>query len=148
VAAFPGRILGTPQGLMIPREPAFGASRQIATIILTVGKVFPEVRAAMNIRFFEEVERLGSLLHLKVAGLERNQEPPAVKAREGSTLAWGVAGVLEPGESPPDLIYDRGDWAKEPMIRVLGPNPMSVAEKVLALSQALQVKNREKGAGK
>jgi hydroxymethylpyrimidine kinase/phosphomethylpyrimidine kinase len=146
VAAFPGRILRTPQGLMIPREPAFGASPQIAAIILTVGKVFPEVRAAMNIRFFEEVERLGPLLHLKVAGLNPSQEPPAAgKVREESTLAWGVAAVLEPGESPPDLIYDLGDWGREPMIRVLGPDPMSVVEKVLALSQALQVKNREKG---
>jgi hydroxymethylpyrimidine kinase / phosphomethylpyrimidine kinase / thiamine-phosphate diphosphorylase len=148
VAAFPGRILRTPQGLMIPREPAFGASRQIAAIILTVGRVFPEVRAAMNIRFFEEVERLGPLLHLKVAELDRNQEPPASMDREGNTLAWGVAAVLDPGESPPDLIFDGGDWGREPMIRVLGPNPMSVVEKVLALSQALQVKNREKGSGR
>lgn len=140
VAAFPGRILRTPEGLMIPRGPAFGASQHIAAVILTAGRIFPELRAAMNIRFFEDVERLGPLLHLKVAGFDRNQEPPEVKAWEGGTLAWGVASVLQAGEPPPDLIYDRGDWGKEPMIRVLGTDPMNVAAKVLALNQALLVK--------
>lgn len=140
VAAFPGRLVRTPQGLIIPREPAFGASRHIAAIILTAGQVFPQIRAAMNIRFFEDVERWGPLLHFKVAGFDRNQEPPEVKAREGGTLAWGVASVLQSGEPPPDLIYDRGDWGKEPMIRVLGTDPMNVVAKVLAINQTLQVK--------
>jgi hydroxymethylpyrimidine/phosphomethylpyrimidine kinase len=98
----------------------------------------------MNIRFFEEVERLGPLLHLKVASFDRTQEPPEVKAREGSTLAWGVASALEPGEPPPDLIYDRGDWGKEPMIQVLGSDPMSVVAKVLAINQSVELKNRGK----
>jgi hydroxymethylpyrimidine/phosphomethylpyrimidine kinase len=140
VAAFPGRLLRTPQGLIIPREPAFGTSQHIAAVILTAREVFPELRAAMNIRFFTEVERLGALLHLKVAGFDRNQEPPEVKSREGGTLAWGVASVLKPGEPPPDLIYDRGDWGKEAMIQVLGTDPMNVVAKVLALNQALLVK--------
>ncbi len=138
VAAFPGRLLWSPQGLIIPLEPAFGPSKHIASIILTATKVFPELRAAMNIRFFEEVERLGPLLHLRVAGFDRGQESPEVKAREGGSLAWGVASVLDPGEPPPDLIYDRGDWGKEPMIRVLGTDPMNVVEKVLAVNQALR----------
>ncbi len=140
VAAFPGRLLQGPQGLIIPREPAFGASRHIAAIILTVGKVFPHLRAAMNIRFLPEVEKLATLLHLKAVSFDRAQEPPEVKAREGASLAWGVAAVLQPGETPPDLICDRGDWGKEPMIRVLGTDPMNVVEKILAINQALQVK--------
>ena len=142
VAAFPGRIVKSPQGLLIPAPPVFGASRHIAAIILTAMTTHPDLRCAMNIKFFEGVEDLAPLLHLKVAGFDRSQEPPEVKAREGSTLAWGVASVLKPGAPPPDLIYDRGDWGKEPMIRILGPNPMSVAEKALALKNALQVAGR------
>jgi hydroxymethylpyrimidine/phosphomethylpyrimidine kinase len=99
----------------------------------------------MNIRYFDEVDQLGPLLHLKVAGFDRNQKPSGVEVREGGTLAWGVASVLEPGEPPPDLIYDRGDWGTEPMIRVLGTDPMSVVEKVLAINQALELKNRGEG---
>ncbi len=40
VAAFPGRLLRTPQGLVIPREPAFGASQHLAAVILTTSKGF------------------------------------------------------------------------------------------------------------
>ena len=139
VAAFPGRILKGPQGLMIPAAPAFGASRHIAAVILTAMTPHPDLRSAMNVKFFEGLEDLAPLLHLRVAAFDRRAEPPAVKAREGGTLAWGVASVLKPGAPPPDLIYDRGDWGKEPMIRILGPTPMSVAEKALALKNALHV---------
>ena len=144
VAAFPGRILCGPQGLLIPALPAFGASRHIAAVILTAMTTHPDLRSAMNVKFFEGVDDLAPLLHLRVAGFDRGAEPPEVKAREGSTLAWGVASVLKPGEPPPDLIYDRGEWGKEPMIRILGPTPMAVAEKALALKNALSAGGRLK----
>jgi hydroxymethylpyrimidine kinase/phosphomethylpyrimidine kinase len=138
VAAFPGRLLSGPQGLLIPAPPVFGASRHISAVILTAMATHPEFRSAMNVKFFEGVEDLALLLHLRVASFDRGAEPPEVKAREGGTLAWGVASVLKSGEPPPDLIYDRGEFGKEPMIRILGPTPMSVAEKALALKNALQ----------
>jgi hydroxymethylpyrimidine kinase/phosphomethylpyrimidine kinase len=138
VAAFPGRLRHGPQGLLIPAPPVFGASRHIAAVILTAMTTHPELRSAMNIKFFEGLEDLAPLLHFRVASFDRSAEPPEVKTREGSTLAWGVASVLKPGEPPPDLIYDRGDWGKEPMIRILGPTPMRVAEKALAIKNALQ----------
>jgi hydroxymethylpyrimidine kinase/phosphomethylpyrimidine kinase len=142
VAAFPGRLQHGPQGLLTPAPPVFGASRHIAAVILTAMTTHPDLRSAMNIKFFEGLEDLAPLLHLRLASFDRSAEPPEVKAREGSTLAWGVASVLKPGEPPPDLIYDRGDWGKEPMIRILGPTPMRVAEKALALKNALQVTGR------
>ena len=142
VAAFPGRIRLSPQGVLIPAPPAFGASRHISAVILTAMATHPELRSAMNVKFFEGVDDLAPLLHLRVASFDRGAEPPEVKAREGGTLAWGVASVLKPGQPPPDLIYDRGEFGKEPMIRILGPTPMSVAEKALALKNALQVAGR------
>ena len=142
VAAFPGRIMQGPQGLLIPAPPAFGASRHISAVILTAMTTHPELRSAMNVKFFDGLDDLAPLLHLRVASFDRGAEPPEVKAREGSTLAWGVASVLKPGEPPPDLIYDRGEFGKEPMIRILGPTPMSVAEKALALKNALLAAGR------
>ena len=141
VAAFPGRILKVPQGTLVPTPPAFGASRHIAALILTALKTHPHLRAAMNIRYVEGIEDLAPLLHLRLASFDRDQEPPEVKAKEGGTLAWGVAQVmqaLKPGEQPPDLIGDRGEVGKEAMLRILGENPMRVAEKALALKNALQ----------
>jgi hydroxymethylpyrimidine kinase/phosphomethylpyrimidine kinase len=142
VAAFPGRILKTPQGTLAPAPPAFGSSRHIAALILTARERFPHLRSAMNIRYVEGIEDIAPLLHLRYASFDRAQEPPAVKAREGGTLAWGVGSVLDnlqSWEQPPDLIGDRGEVGKEAMIRILGEDPMRVAEKALALKNALQV---------
>ena len=95
----------------------------------------------MNIRYVEGIEALAPLLHLRLASFDRDQEPPEIKAKEGGTLAWGVAqgdASLKAREQPPDLIGDRGEVGKEAMLRILGENPMRVAEKALALKNALQ----------
>jgi hydroxymethylpyrimidine/phosphomethylpyrimidine kinase len=123
VAAFPGRLLKTPQGLLIPAPPAVGASRHIAAVILSAMATHPDLRSAMNIKFFEGLEELAPLLHLRVA-------------------AWDPVAVLQTGQAPPDLIYDRGAHGVEPMIRILGPTPMQVAEKALALKNALRAAGR------
>jgi len=145
VAAFPARILRTPQGTLVPEPPAFGASRHIAAVILTANQAFPHLRAAMNLRYVEGIEDLAPLLHLRHASFDRFQEPPDVKAKEGGTLAWGVASVmqnLQSWEQPPDLISDRGEVGKESMLRVLSEDPMSVVQKALALKNALQTAGR------
>jgi len=142
VAAFPGRLVKTPEGMLIPAPPAFGASRHIASVILTAMATHPQLRAAMNIKYIEGLENLAPMLHLRLASFDRNQEPSEVKAQEGGTLAWGVASVLKTGEPPPDLISDRGGWGKESMVRILGTNPMNVAEKALALKNALRARGR------
>jgi hydroxymethylpyrimidine kinase / phosphomethylpyrimidine kinase / thiamine-phosphate diphosphorylase len=141
VAAFPGRLLKTPHGTLAPAPPAFGASRHMAAVILAARERYPHLRSAMNIKYVEGIEALAPMLHLRYASFHRDQEPTAVKAQEGGTLAWGVAKVLEklpPWEQPPDLIGDRGEVGKEAMLRILGETPMSVAEKALALKNALQ----------
>ncbi|MCX5893927.1 MAG: bifunctional hydroxymethylpyrimidine kinase/phosphomethylpyrimidine kinase [Deltaproteobacteria bacterium] len=138
VAAFPGRLIKSASGVIIPAPPAFGASRHVAAIILTALATHPELRSAMNIRYVEGIEDLAPLLHLRVASFDWAKEPAEVKSQEGGTLAWGVASVLKPGKPAPDLIYDKGDLGKEAMLRILGPNPMAVAEKALAIKHALQ----------
>lgn len=138
VAAFPGRLVKSASGVIIPAAPAFGASRHIAAIILTALATHPELRSAMNIKYLAGIEDLAPLLHLRVAAFDRAREPADVKSKEGGTLAWGVASVLKAGKPAPDIIYDKGDLGKEAMIRILGPSPMAVAEKALAIKNALQ----------
>lgn len=145
VAAFPGRILKTPTGTYIPLPPQFGASRHLAAIVLTAMARRPTLRAALNLKLLPGIRELAPLLHLTAASFDRALEPPEVKAREGGTLAWGVASVLDalkPWEPPPDIIYDHGEVGKEPMLRILGETPLQVAEKALALKQALRAHGR------
>jgi len=133
VAAFPGRIVRLPEGLKPARAAAFGASRHIASIILAAQKTFPELRAAMNIRFSEELLEKAAAAGLLAAGFDRNREPTEVKNREGSTLEWGTLEAIRSGTSRPDIIYDRGDVGKEAMLRILGVDPLDVIRKLLLL---------------
>jgi hydroxymethylpyrimidine/phosphomethylpyrimidine kinase len=133
VAAIPGRIVnlnGRPHAIGCP---AFGASRHIASIVLTVMRVYPEFRSAMNIKYdpslLEGAERLGFV----VRSFDRRDEPKSVKEREGSTLEWGTREVLSKTDKIPDIIFDTGDIGKEPMIRVIGKSPMEVVTKALKL---------------
>lgn len=131
VAAIPGRIVAFGQGARAVGCPEFGASRHVANVVLTAMRYDPLQRAAINIRFQERYLQRARDLGLVVGEFSRAEEPPFVKAQEGSTLVWGVDQVCKRLGKVPDLIADRGDLGKEPMIRILGKDPQEVVEKAL-----------------
>jgi len=65
VAAIPGRVVNAMGKVKVSGYPRFGASRHLASTLLVVSEYTPLVRAALNIRFDEEVlkaaQRLGYL---------------------------------------------------------------------------------------
>jgi len=131
VAAFPGRIIRYKDSMVTLSDPEFGASQHIANIILTVMKFDSEYCSAMNIRYSKEnVAQLREKGFL-VGHFDRRFEPNRVKQKEGSSMEWGVGDVLRKLGRVPDFIYDQGDIGKEPMIRVLGRNPMEVVQKIM-----------------
>jgi hydroxymethylpyrimidine/phosphomethylpyrimidine kinase len=131
VAAFPGRIVRYKNTVATFGDAEFGASKHVANIILTVMKFDPEFCSAMNIRYSKEnvsqIKKKGFL----VGHFDRRLEPKRIKEKEGSSLEWGVREVLRKMKRVPDFIYDEGDVGKEPMIRVLGRNPLDVVQKIL-----------------
>jgi len=133
VAAFPGRIARLPEGLTTIRPPAFGASRHIANVVLAAMRHHPRLRCAMNVAFSEALLARARERGLIAAGFDRTQEPKEVKEREGSSLEWGTGEAIRGTREVPDLIYDRGDVGKEPMVRILGTDPDDVLRKALLL---------------
>jgi predicted fused transcriptional regulator/phosphomethylpyrimidine kinase len=91
------------------------------------------MRSAMNLRFTEEILTRARKAGLAVSHFDRKEEPAGVKKKEGSTLSWGVHQVLQRSKKMPDIIFDRGGVGKEPMVRVLGRDPVEVVSKVLSL---------------
>jgi len=69
----------------------------------------------MNIRFNDKIIEICRSLDFDVD-------------KDGYSLKWGVDSVLSKKKSIPDIIFDRGDLGKEPMIRVLGKNPADVID--------------------
>jgi hydroxymethylpyrimidine/phosphomethylpyrimidine kinase len=137
VMAVPGRISQIGSTLLIARQPAYGASRHIARVILAAMQKDGDVRSAMNIRYSPEIVAACRNLKMQMAYFDRSEEPKAVKEREGSSLEWGTTRALEGVLEMPDCICDEGEKGKEPMIRVLGKDPLEVVEKVIRLSGVL-----------
>ena len=137
IAAFPGRITQIGDDIFACREPAFDASRHIARVILAAMRHDPRIRAAMNIRYSPAILDACKNAGLRMAFFDRRQEPKDVKEREGSTLEWGTKQALLGFDGTPDLVYDEGEVGKEPMIRILGRNPMEVTEKIIRIKQNL-----------
>jgi hydroxymethylpyrimidine kinase/phosphomethylpyrimidine kinase len=134
VAAFPGRIIRIGAEIFKVADPEFGASRHIAEIILTAMAYDQSWRSAMNLRFSPEILARAKDAGLRIAYFNRRNEPLSLKRREGASLSWGIEQALKKSRTRPDIIYDRGDLGKEPMIRVLGRDPQEVVEKVIRLT--------------
>ncbi|RLA79282.1 MAG: bifunctional hydroxymethylpyrimidine kinase/phosphomethylpyrimidine kinase [Deltaproteobacteria bacterium] len=133
VAGFEGRLVRLGRGVARVGEVSFGASRHMASVVLEAMKKDPSFRSAMNVKFGEEVLEAASRAGLTMASFRREEEPVEIREREGATLPWGVGRALEGRSDVPDLVYDRGGWGKEPMVRVLGRTPDDVVEKVLEI---------------
>ena len=131
VAGVMGRIVRLGDRVHPVGEIAFGASDHMARVVLTAMRFDPKIRSAANIRFSDEiVSKLNDLL-FEVCSFDRGEEPPGVQ-----TMDWGVASCCRGGV--PDVIYDRGAVGKEPMIRLLGEDPVTVAQNILKLSNRIK----------
>jgi hydroxymethylpyrimidine/phosphomethylpyrimidine kinase len=145
VAAFPARLVKSPQGLLIPAPPVFGTSRRLAAVILAVLENHPRLRAAMNIKVVAGLEEIAPLLAFKMLALGGPGESLKGDSGEWEGLIAKVAAALKPGEPPPDLLHDPGDWGREPRLYILGTDPQTVAEKVVALKNALSAAGKLAG---
>lgn len=137
VAGFSGRIIRFRDSVRVMSNPEFGASRHIAHIILTVMQYDKSYRSAMNIKYSEKIIHVCRKIGFAVDSFDRSDEPAEKKNKEGFSLEWGVNEVLRRSRVIPDIIYDRGGWGKEPMVRVLGRNPAEVVNKVLTILKKL-----------
>ncbi len=131
VAALDGRIVRALEGVRVG-EPRFGASSHMARVVLTAMRFDPSVRAALNLKYDEQLLRALRRAGLSVASFDRAVEPEEIRAVEGATLPWGVEKAIEStGGRVPDVVYDRGGVGKEPMVRVLARSALEAVEKVL-----------------
>jgi hydroxymethylpyrimidine/phosphomethylpyrimidine kinase len=93
-----------------------------------------DLRSAMNIKYSPEIIKKCRKLGLRLTSFNRADEPSSIKIREGASLSWGIDALLKKKKSVPDIIFDLGDNGKEPMVRVIGKNPLEVAHKVLQIA--------------
>jgi len=104
---------------------SFGASRHMATVVLTAISHDGSIRSAANVRFSDDILKAFERAGMSIGVFDRSEEPS-----ERRTMEWGTDHAIRRLGKIPDIIYDRGGVGKEPMIRVLGRDPESVMEKI------------------
>lgn len=126
ICALQGRISPVAGRFSHQGDMDFGASEHVATIVLTAMYYDAAYRSALNVRYSEKNIEKFREAGMSVGSFDRSEEPEEV-----STMEWGTASVIEDLGYVPDIIYDRGDFGKEAMIRILGENPQSIVNKLL-----------------
>lgn len=116
VAAVPGRILDVKGRATIPAEPEFGVSEHVASLLLSARAAGSPARAALNVRYDESV--LATLEAAGHAAVEFDAE-----AAVGPAIADALAADPEV-----DVIYQTGGMGIEPVVYLLGPDAVTVAE--------------------
>ena len=135
VCAVPGRIVRVAGDLHTCRDPAFGASSHMARGLMAVMKHDPSVRALMNVRYGDDVIAACAELNYRVGSFDRGREPDEKAREDGQTMQWGVDQAIAAGEGVPDVIYDRGAYGKEAMVRLFGRDAMEVVRRAVAISR-------------
>ncbi|MFN3622410.1 MAG: thiamine-phosphate synthase family protein, partial [Nitrososphaerales archaeon] len=113
VAAIPGRVVNAMGRVKASDCPRFGASKHLASILLAVSEYTSLVRAAVNIRFDEDILKAAHTLGYSCSEYDRSKEPEEVKAIEGETTKWGAREAIKSYGAVPDIIFHRGDMGKE-----------------------------------
>jgi len=127
-----GRIVKTGNKVTQAGELSYGASKHVATALIVINKKFPEIRAAINIRYQTRTLKKLYDLGYTVLSYDRKKEPSRIK-EEGSSVNWGIKHAIKKYSEPPDVIYHKGDFGKEPMILIFGKNPDSIIRKLSRL---------------
>lgn len=125
-----GRIVRAGTQVITAGSLEYGGSRHVASAVLAMQKKFPKIRAALNIRYDEITIKKFAKTHAKIASYNRLQEPKSSKKKENSSISWGINQAIQNSSTPPDIVYHRGDFGKEPMILVFGTTPSNVIEKL------------------
>ena len=124
-----GRIVKTGNSVTIAGDLAYGGSKHVATALLVMNKKFPEIRSAINLRYNREtISKLKK--RLIIASYDRSEEPTGIKNKDGSSVSWGIKQAVKNLKNPPDVIYHKGDFGKEPMIIIFAKTPTSIIKKI------------------
>jgi hydroxymethylpyrimidine/phosphomethylpyrimidine kinase len=108
----------------------YGGSKHVAMAALIMNKKFPAIRSALNLKFQKEtIDKLNKNEFI-VKNYDRTKEPKSIKNKEGSSIEWGINKAIKDSKIPPDAIFHKGDFGKEPMIIIFGTSPNTIIEKI------------------
>ncbi|NCN64803.1 MAG: bifunctional hydroxymethylpyrimidine kinase/phosphomethylpyrimidine kinase [Candidatus Altiarchaeum hamiconexum] len=133
IAEFSGRIFydEPDKKLKAIGDVRFGLNKHLARALFAYIKCSENhYGAAINVKFSRKNLEKFKNMDFEISDFDRNDEPKENKLREGKTMEFGIENALIKNPKA-ELIYDRGGFGKEAMIRVFGRDAIGVAKKIL-----------------
>ena len=129
VLGISGRIVKAGKEVIVAGSLAYGGSKHVATALLAINEKFPEICSAINVKYQKKTISNIEKSKMLICGYDRMTEPKNVKVG-GSTMKWGIKKAIKDLNSPPDVVFHKGDFGKEPMIIVFGNTPENILKKI------------------
>ncbi|HYA33784.1 MAG TPA: bifunctional hydroxymethylpyrimidine kinase/phosphomethylpyrimidine kinase [Candidatus Bathyarchaeia archaeon] len=136
VAAVKGRIAVVGESVTPVGCVAFGASRHMGTIVLAALSQQRDAKAAMNLRYSDDVKRACEELNLVTECFGGGTEPDASSTVK-SRVAHAIETSLARGSGMPNLICDWRVAGTGPTAFVFGHSAQQVADMAARISSAL-----------
>ena len=112
-------------------EVKFGVSDHTARLILTAKEFDKSINFVMNLKYIPElIESIKIETDLELQEVLREDQPEIVKKKEYSTMQWLIKESVKKKGKIPDIIWDKGDVGKEPMMRLFGKNSKDIISKL------------------
>ena len=125
-----GRIVKSGKNIVVAGMLQYGGSKHVSSALIEINKKFPSLRSAINIKYNSELIKDCRKKSFVVQSYNRIKEPNKVKRKENSSISWGIKQAIKNSSKPPDIIYHKGDFGKEPMIMIFGKDPSEVVKKI------------------
>jgi hydroxymethylpyrimidine kinase/phosphomethylpyrimidine kinase len=129
VLGISGRIVKAGKEVIVAGSLVYGGSKHVATALLAINEKFPEISSAINVKYQKKTMSKIEKSKMLICGYNRIEEPKNVKVR-GSTIKWGIKKAIKDLKIPPDVVFHKGDFGKEPMIIVFGNTPEDILKKI------------------
>lgn len=144
IAAIEGRITIVGGYPYASGEIKFGVSDHTARLILEAKKYDPSINFVINLKYDKNwISLLKKQTNLQIKEIKREQQPVDIKNKEDSTMQWIIQKTMNQMGRFPDIIWDKGDIGKEPIIRLFGKDSKDMIQKLKIISEVLGLRKPE-----
>jgi len=130
IAGLTGRLIKDRNHVIPVGWIDYDASTTTGRVLLTARRHDTKIRAAMVLRFGEDV--IAACLKAKLSAVEFDRD---AQKPDGETVEYGTDYAIKLCKKVPDIVYDRGGMKKEAIVRVFGTDAINVVEKALRISR-------------
>ena len=131
-----GRIVKTGTKVVVAGNLKYGGSKHVASALLVMNNKFPSVCSAINLKYQVETISKFEKQKFKITSYDRIHEPKKNKEKEGLSVEWGINLAIKNLKTPPDIVYHKGDFGKEPMIIIFGKTPLDILNKISKITSS------------